>query len=46
MNEVVHPVPQGFSARIGPAELAELHRRLADDPDKFWLDQAKRQVSS
>jgi acetyl-CoA synthetase len=40
--EIVHPVPQGFSARIGPAELAELHRRLAGDPDEFWLDQAKR----
>jgi acetyl-CoA synthetase len=42
VSEAVHPVPQGFSARIGPAELAELHRRLADDPDEFWLDQAKR----
>ena len=42
MAEAVHPVPEGFGARIGPRELSEL-RDLADaDPDRFWLDQAKR----
>ena len=29
MSEAVHPVPEGFDARIGPRELAELHD-LAD----------------
>jgi len=42
VSEAVHPVPQGFSARIGPAELTELRRRFEDDPDEFWLDLAKR----
>jgi acetyl-CoA synthetase len=38
----VHPVPQDFGARIGPAELAGLHELERSDPDRFWLDQAKR----
>ena len=42
MSASVHPVPPGYDARIGPAELAELRARFADDPDGFWLDQAKR----
>src|SRR4051794_18611258 len=42
MTEVVHPVPEGFDGRIGPAELADLHRRADDDADAFWLEQAKR----
>ncbi len=42
MVEAVHPVPEGFGARIGPAELAELHLSAASDPDRFWLEQAKR----
>ena len=42
MSETVHPVPEGFHARIGPAEEAELRRRADEDPDGFWLDQAKR----
>jgi acetyl-CoA synthetase len=42
MTEVVHPVPEGFNGRIGPAELAELHRREKEDTDAFWLEQAKR----
>ena len=28
MAEAIHPGPEGFNARIGPTELAELH----DDP--------------
>ena len=27
MSEKFHPVPPHFKARIGPSELAELHRR-------------------
>ena len=46
MAEAVHPVPEGFHARIGPTELAELHDLVNADPDRFWLDQAKRQVFS
>ena len=42
MSEAVHPVPTGFNARIGPAELAELNRFAESDPDEFWLEQAKR----
>jgi len=42
MSEAVVPVPPGFDARIGPAELAALHEAFAADPDRFWLDQAKR----
>ncbi|MEO5808478.1 MAG: AMP-binding protein, partial [Sphingomicrobium sp.] len=42
MSESVHPVPPGFDARIGPAELAALRQQFATDPDGFWLDQAKR----
>ena len=40
MSEVVHPVPEGFNARIGPKELAGLRDRAERHPDGFWLDQA------
>ena len=42
MSAAVHPVPDGFEARIGAAELAELHRMADSQPDRFWLQQAKR----
>ena len=42
MSEAVHPVPSGFRAKIGPQELAELHRRENEETDAFWLDQARR----
>src|SRR5690242_6404658 len=42
MAEAIHPVPEGFSARIGPRELAELNDLANADPDRFWLDQARR----
>ena len=42
MAEAVHPVPEGFDARIGPTELAELHDLANADPQRFWLDQARR----
>src|SRR5690349_15279634 len=42
MSEAVHPVPEGFNARIGPRQLAELHDVANADPDRFWLDQARR----
>src|SRR5688500_10442927 len=42
MSAAVHPVPDGFRARIGPDELAELHRRADEEPDAFWLDEARR----
>jgi acetyl-CoA synthetase len=42
MADAVHPVPEHFQAKIGQAELAELHRRADEDPDSFWLDQARR----
>lgn len=42
MSEAVHPVPAGFSGKIGPEELAELNAQADSDPDRFWLDQAER----
>ena len=42
MSEVVHPVPEGFNARIGAEELLDLRERAERDPDGFWLDQARR----
>ena len=42
MSAAVHPVPEDFQAAVGPDELAELHRRANDEPEAFWLDQAKR----
>ena len=42
MSSSVHPVPQGFNARIGPRELQELHDLADADPDRFWLDLARR----
>ena len=42
MAEAIYPVPPGFHARIGPGELAELNDLAAADPDRFWLDQARR----
>ncbi|MBA3669360.1 MAG: acetate--CoA ligase [Sphingomonas sp.] len=42
MNPSVHPVPDDFDARIGPLELAELLDLERSDPDRFWLDQARR----
>ena len=42
MSQAVVAVPEGFDARIGPAELAALHAAHAADPDAFWLALAKR----
>jgi len=42
VSSSVHPVPAGFDARIGPAELAALRDLAEADPDRFWLEQAKR----
>ena len=42
MTQTVCPIPKGFDARIGPLELAELNDLAESDPDRFWLDQARR----
>jgi acetyl-CoA synthetase len=42
MSEVVHPVPEDFNGRIGPAELDALYELADSDPDRFWMEQAKR----
>ena len=42
MSEAVHPVPEGFAARIGAEELARLCEQAERDPDAFWLEQARR----
>src|SRR5689334_17992636 len=40
----VHPVPEGFDARIDARELRELRDLAESDPDRFWLDQARRLI--
>ena len=35
MSEAVHPVPQGFNARIGPAELADSGAVRRNQPVKI-----------
>jgi acetyl-CoA synthetase len=42
VTQAIYPVPPDFDGRIGPRELAELHDLAASDPDRFWLDQARR----
>jgi acetyl-CoA synthetase len=42
VTQETYPVPTDFDARIGPIELDELHDLARSDPDRFWLDQAKR----
>jgi acetyl-CoA synthetase len=42
LGDAVYPVPKDFSARIGTGELAELQHLAHSDPDRFWLDQARR----
>ncbi len=42
MADAVYPVPETFDARIGPDELAGIHALATSDPDRFWLDQARR----
>ena len=42
MAGVVHPVPDEYATRIGPAELDALYTQADADPDYFWLNQARR----
>ena len=42
MTQSIYPIPSDFHARIGPRELAELNDLADCDPDRFWLDQARR----
>jgi acetyl-CoA synthetase len=42
LSQAIYPVPEGFGGRIGPRELAELRDLAAADPERFWLDQARR----
>ena len=42
MSEAVHPVPDHFQSGLGPEKLAELRRKAADNPDAFFLEQARR----
>ena len=42
MTEAIYPIPEGFDARIGPRELDELNDLAKAEPDRFWLDQARR----
>ena len=42
MSETVHPVPENFNARIGPAEVEALYELADSDPDTFWRQQAQR----
>ena len=38
----VHPVPDTYQAKYGPAELEALNRQFESDPDGFWLGLARR----
>ena len=42
MSETVHPVPESFNGRFGPAEVEALYTLADSDPQRFWLEQAKR----
>ena len=42
MSQEVYPVPEGFKARIGPEQFTALHDLANRDPDRFWLEQARR----
>ncbi|HEX7929663.1 MAG TPA: acetyl-coenzyme A synthetase N-terminal domain-containing protein, partial [Sphingomicrobium sp.] len=42
MSETVHPVPDDFNARIGPAELEALSKAEESDPRRHWMEQARR----
>lgn len=42
MSETVHPVPENFKGRIGPAEVEALYELADSDPDAFWRQQAQR----
>ena len=42
MSEAIYPIPENFGARIGAGELTELNDLAEADPDRFWLDQARR----
>jgi acetyl-CoA synthetase len=42
VTEAIYPIPEGFDARIGPRELDQLNDLAKADPDRFWLDQARR----
>jgi acetyl-CoA synthetase len=42
MSETVHPVPEDFNGRFGPAEVDGLYALADSDPERFWMEQAKR----
>ena len=42
MSGAVHPVPDTYQARYGPAEVEALYEKERSDPDGFWLDMAAR----
>ena len=37
MSETVHPVPEGFNAKIGPKELEALYAVADADPHCHWM---------
>ena len=41
LNQTTHPVPPGFDARIGVAEVQALREAFAGDAAAYWLDLAK-----
>ena len=42
MTEIVYPVPAHFKAQIGADELEALYAAAEADPQRHWLDQARR----
>jgi len=42
VSGAVHPVPDTYQARYGPAEVEALRQQAETDPDGFWLELATR----
>jgi acetyl-CoA synthetase len=42
VSGAVHPVPDTYQARYGPADVEAMRQKAETDPDGFWLDLAKR----
>jgi acetyl-CoA synthetase len=42
VSSPIHPVPEGFRSGIGAKELDELNRRADQEPEGFWIEQARR----
>ena len=44
MSDEIYPIPATWAshAKVNTARYEEMYRRSIDEPDAFWLEQAKR----